>query len=849
MINIVEHLIPSLSPNEDSSQDPSLDKLFRLHTCTLLYFSAGSGRGTDIRSLPEFKSMKVVFNSLQFTMRHKKGETHGRSNNKPVEHYVPPSLTRCLLVLYLCIYPLLDKQQDNDLPDIDVQVNTAEASDAALITFKDTMNVSQFNSVGFRNARHIMSQISNYWTNCQATPKEGLTTTDAHARQFHHNPSMHGTHYNSNTFVRDQFGSMVGTTMLVVRDFWDSLGERHCTFSTVNLLVGNTIPVNAYTKALRRGLGQNVECKPFQVKAFTAIDDVSTSSVKHVFVFIRPGDGKSTLWNVPPLARYMHGYKPFKFVVVLPHNALLAQQQLCTLEKYFHSTTLKVIYINSKNMRDYTDKASDFDLCYISIHAFDILLQEHRAKIQSWNVNVIFIDECHLLFAENFRLGKQWSSLRNLVSLGPRIVCTSATFCSSSIKSTASFLGMRLDNYQVIGGAAEYIPPNVAIRTKTSQDNALITDVSNYIQQRFNRNPLHATFALYVVAMTKSQAVELSNQLNLAGISSTFLISDDIESSRTDKMKEWEKGDLKVLVSTFNCGLDCKYVKEVIFLGGCRAAVDAVQGIGRIRPHMQNGAEARVTIWFTNSSWIVREEDKVKSQWKKWEDFHLLECFQSDEDLRQAKKHLLMLFNIAYLHHVFIQSKNCIRRGLMKAVGVESSDCKMCDHCLGSNAVINAELLAAKTRHSQEETANDKLLTVLSSLKVKCFVCDRATCNGVQCLKTNFCYACFGDTSSRNGFHSRSNCHVQKVNCQNVACPHCYMCIDKSIFDRGTLDEHSKSECIYEWRVKRILFYNVVGKTDCGRCAKSMLDTAMSSSILWKETMRKNIVKIISDKK
>ena len=166
-----------------------------------------------------------------------------------------------------------------------------------------------------------MSQISNYWTNCQATPKKDLTTTDAHARQFHHNPSMHGTHYNSNTFVRDQFGNMVGTTMLVVRDFWDSLGERHCTFSTVNLLVGNTIPFNAYTKALQRGLGQNVECKPFQVKAFTAIDDVSTSSVKHVFVFIRPGDGKSTLWNVPPLARYMHGYKPFKYVVVLPENA------------------------------------------------------------------------------------------------------------------------------------------------------------------------------------------------------------------------------------------------------------------------------------------------------------------------------------------------------------------------------------------------------------------------------------------------------------------------------------------------------------------------------------------------
>jgi superfamily II DNA or RNA helicase len=271
-------------------------------------------------------------------------------------------------------------------------------------------------------------------------------------------------------------------------------------------------------------------------------------------------------------------------MVVIPHNALLAQQQHSTQEKYFCSTSLKVIYINSKNMRNYTETASDFDLCYISIHAFDILIKLHRAKLQSWNINVIFIDECHLLFAENFRLGKQWSSLYNLVSLGPRIVCTSATFCPTSIKSTATFLGMSIDNYQVIGGAADYIPPNVAIQTKTSNDNALITEVSDYIQHRINHNPLHEKFALYVIAMTKDRAVDLSNQLSGIDISSTSLTSDDTEILRTQKMNEWEKGNLKVLVSTFNCGLDCPYVKEVIFLGGCRAVVDAVQGMGRIRP-------------------------------------------------------------------------------------------------------------------------------------------------------------------------------------------------------------------------------------------------------------------------
>jgi hypothetical protein len=74
------------------------------------------------------------------------------------------------------------------------------------------------------------------------------------------------------------------------------------------------------------------------------------------------------------------------------------------------------------------------------------------------------------------------------------------------------------------------------------------------------------------------------------------------------------------------------------------------------------------------------------------------------------------------------------------------------------------------------------------------------------------------------------------------------MCIDNSILDRGTLEEHSRNKCKYQSRVKRILYYNVTGSTDCGISAKKMLDAALSSSKLWMETMSINIDKINSDK-
>ena len=69
----------------------------------------------------------------------------------------------------------------------------------------------------------------------------------------------------------------------------------------------------------------------------------------------------------------------------------------------------------------------DFDLLFISIHAFKDLMDKHPNQLQQWNIKNIFIDEYHNIFGELFRHTNSWTSLRNLARHSIKITLLSAT--------------------------------------------------------------------------------------------------------------------------------------------------------------------------------------------------------------------------------------------------------------------------------------------------------------------------------------------------------------------------------------------------------------------------------------
>ena len=120
-----------------------------------------------------------------------------------------------------------------------------------------------------------------------------------------------------------------------------------------------------------------------------------------------------------------------------PHSALLTQQKILS-EQFFRETSLIVVAITGSDL-DNVDSMIDFDLGFISIHAWNELVTKKDDLLKTWGIGTIFIDECHLMFCELFRFGNSWTGLQDIQRFGAKLVCISATVNDEAAKIIAQF--------------------------------------------------------------------------------------------------------------------------------------------------------------------------------------------------------------------------------------------------------------------------------------------------------------------------------------------------------------------------------------------------------------------------
>eukprot|EP00985_Skeletonema_marinoi_P026066 scaffold19832_cov115-Skeletonema_marinoi.AAC.1 len=109
-------LIPILNVEDVQTH---INMLWRFNQGTLLYLSAGAGRGLELTRIGPFKYFQEYFNCLRFTMRSEKNVLHGVDRNKKNPHFVPPSLSRYIIILNMVIYPAVEQSQTLTIPSID----------------------------------------------------------------------------------------------------------------------------------------------------------------------------------------------------------------------------------------------------------------------------------------------------------------------------------------------------------------------------------------------------------------------------------------------------------------------------------------------------------------------------------------------------------------------------------------------------------------------------------------------------------------------------------------------------------------------------------------------------------
>jgi len=865
-INVVSQLVPLLDTNNVANTQTLVNQLFSLEQGTLLYLSSGPGRGEEIKDKLSFADgFRLHFNMLRFHLRSHKGVNHGVNRNEWVTHFVSPSLSRLIAVLNLCVYPAARQHPGLTVPSQEL------AKDAAREMFQLIFGLGPTTST--KDYREICIQIVNYIAPVSLAP---TSTPPEYARQCHHGKSMHDANYSSNAFRRTSDGRIEKSEIQVARDYHEALGERKWNSDKIDI-DEDWIPEDMYHKALQRGLcTPSVSCNHHQMIACQFLDNHSIRS--HAMVFRPPGTGKSFTWDGILLARYLRGSKNKRFLVLSPHSALLAQH-VQQSQQFFDGTSLQVTSITGSNI-DTANTLVDFDLCYISIHAFAKLADKNRELLQSWDVGSIYIDECHLMFCELFRIGTSWNSLQDIQRFGTKLVCLSATVNEIALKMIAHYMGIK-DNYKVIGDAATYTLPNVAILLKKVKDVDLINCVVDEIKAKF-ADKTSSNYALHVMTMTRSQATTIADKVSSNEIRCTWVTSDDSQSSRTEKMKDWASGELDVLVSTMNCGFDCGLCKEAFVVGGVRSVADAIQSIGRIRPRQQNGIHTPVTFWLTERSW--QQWNDNKNTWTPWEDWHksgweesvdvmrankYFDCFEGNiDEERKARNKLQFLYSHVGVKSIF-EGNGCLRTALYQHLGVISkSNCQMCSVCTSTDN-FSKSVNEAKQRQSKKDQDRAMVNDVLKTLSNKCFACNDEECDGMKCIMTltqsknkpaglhrqHWCTLCFGNTSTKNSLHTtfdKNNnnkiplCQVKQLSDHGNMCSNCCMIIDSSVQARGKKVQHpgGVGKCIYKLRIRRILLEEIKCQYDRGGASSRLLKRLINNEPLWYDTMAKNIKKL-----
>ena len=821
--------------------------LWRFNQGTLLYLSAGAGRGLELTRIGPFKYFQEYFNCLRFTMRSEKNVLHGVDRNKKIAHFVPPSLSRYIIILNLVIYPAVEQSQTLTIPSIDRGPEEANLMCRDVLHL-DTSGPTSTSDNGTKHIRDIFSQIMNVITPV-STGK--FTTSKENATQLHHSPYVHSQHYSSEIMMRLNDSDVARLPFSIAVHLFKALGETVPVIQQTSDRNFTTIYHSFYDQAAKRALNDTMAtCYPHQMEAIKIIDD--RSDHRDVVVHLAPGQGKSGIWNFSLLGRAISGSVRQRSIVICPYNSLLAQQQLKS-KQCFHGTNIRVYSITTSSLPSMLLTTEEgFDLLYISIAAFNNLCQNFAGTLDNWGVQVIYVDEFHLALTECYRHATSWQSLRDLKSLNSKIVLLSATTNPTSTTMVTNYTGMG-DNYIAVGGSSSYAVPNIAFLIERSANADLIPDIVEYIKSQLSPQQPQ-DFAIHVITVSKEHAMSLTRCNKEAKITAEWLTSDCTADQRERIIDKWDAGKISVLASTYCVGLDNSKVKQVIIMGGCRSAADALQSAGRIRPSKQMGDGSHVIFWRADSIWMSRNDDSLQSQEYRV-NAHFYDAFSGSLDKVNAKAAIASLYESVGLDGIFSGETNqCIMKGLHSRMGVHTQDCKMCQHCKSG---VNHQLATASRRNKQKRY-QEKLFvqSCMADLINQCVVCDDRDCDGFKCVVGNdpsgcWCRRCMGFTGTGSGnFHTNTQCRlsVNNTNTEGKSCPFCFMAVGDDIAGSGSLADHQQGKCILKDRVKRVLLDRYIGATDKGTLAKMRMDSALQSHELWFELMAENLKKIYANK-
>ena len=287
------------------------------------------------------------------------------------------------------------------------------------------------------------------------------STTEQMARHFHHSKAIHNEFYSAETFQRDRDGNMSPGPLSIAQQIWNALGENTIgpTDTTMRPEQHRLILTKIHYDFAAKRAYQDQSATVSELQ-YSAINFASSQELnKHAFVFMECGSGKSGIYNLLLLGSYLNCATIPRCIVISPHNTLLAMHKSQS-KHYFRGTTLTVASLLPLDVQKKKFPPT-FDILFISIHAFNELMSDHKEVLTQWNITNIFVDEYHNIVSELFRYSSSWKSLRLCASLNKKIMFLSATSDRILMKYLSHFFG--IGDFNVIGSTTSYSVPKVKI--------------------------------------------------------------------------------------------------------------------------------------------------------------------------------------------------------------------------------------------------------------------------------------------------------------------------------------------------------------------------------------------------
>lgn len=270
---------------------------------------------------------------------------------------------------------------------------------------------------------------------------------------------------------------------------------------------------------------------------------------KDTVALLPTGGGKSLCFQLPAMA--MDGI----CIVISPLVALMEDQVNALKEKGIKA--LKITGgVSFNELSSLLDNARYGNYKFLYLSPERLQQEVVQNYIREMNVNLIAVDEAHCIsqWGNDFRPAyKNIVVLRELQPLAP-IIALTATATPEVLEDTISELKLELP----VIFKDSFVRKNLSYQVSQEDDKLYRTE------QLLKTNPGSAI----VYVRSRKNSIEISEQLNSLGISSTFYHGGISAKEKTQKLNAWRSGSISTVVATnaFGMGIDHPNVRFVIHL-------------------------------------------------------------------------------------------------------------------------------------------------------------------------------------------------------------------------------------------------------------------------------------------